>query len=279
MTHFTTLLALALAALSCTSCERNHGDGALQAAGDWPIPARYRAERDALTRDLESERWRDRYAVIERLVADSERTGVAILLRLLEDPYPNVRVEAARALGTLGSRSESRALMASLDDENPGVRAVSAWALGELGCVEAIPAISALDGDAEDDVREKAHGALLRLGVRAIVEDLIRDLSSQNALARRDACRLLGKARCLAAAPELVALLSDAAVVGVSQSAGVTRQRVSDYAHLALLKIADEDIPFEWNASDERRKEVRDRWNVWLERTEAKIRVALDGLR
>ena len=78
--------------------------------------------------------------MIKRIVDEGARDRIPELKTLLNDPYPNVRIEAARAIGHLGSTADQSSVVAALSDESPGVRAGSAWALGELGCSAAVAA-------------------------------------------------------------------------------------------------------------------------------------------
>lgn len=258
-------------------------------SSDWVVPDRYAAEAEAVVELLESGAWRDRWSVVERLVEDGEIDGVPILLRLLrEDDTPNVRIESARALCHLGTVDEGPALIDALGDDDEGVRAVAAQALAELRDPRGIAAIEPLLEDEFDEVREYARVALVRLGSRSVVDGLRRQLRASSALDRAAACQVLAEAGSLAAAPELVSLLSDRAAVGFSQvgparggSPGddLAEERVSDHAHLALIEIAGEVVPFTWNATEDRREEIESQWKSWLRDNTEEVQQAKEDLR
>ena len=81
----------------------------------------------------------------------------------LDDPDPDLREEAARALGRLGTPEAVEALCRRLSDPASTIRIAAARALGRIGSREAIPfLIDALAGPSED-LQEAAADALGRI--------------------------------------------------------------------------------------------------------------------
>jgi len=58
---------------------------------------------------------------------------VAALVEALRDAHPEVREQAAWALGAIGDSRALDGLMSALKDSNAGVRRQAAWALGVIG--------------------------------------------------------------------------------------------------------------------------------------------------
>ncbi|HEV8331094.1 MAG TPA: HEAT repeat domain-containing protein [Steroidobacteraceae bacterium] len=112
----------------------------------------------------------DKEAGVRRAAADSlgrlkvpaSREPLQILLE--KDRVPEVRAVAAIALGRLGDRSASRALVRALDDREANVRSAAASALGEVGDVEDIEALLPLTRDSKNpEVQVAANRSLDRL--------------------------------------------------------------------------------------------------------------------
>ncbi len=90
-----------------------------------------------------------RMALIRAVGEGSNAAGVNLVLRLLADPEPQVRMAAAEALGKLRAVDAVSALCDALGRESdfgPGARAkaAAARALGEIGSPKAIPSLSAM---------------------------------------------------------------------------------------------------------------------------------------
>ena len=64
---------------------------------------------------------------------------ISQLIQQLKDPNPQVRGNAAEALGNLGDVSAVPALLEALKDEDSSVRASAAWALSILEDESAVP--------------------------------------------------------------------------------------------------------------------------------------------
>ncbi|MER7512061.1 HEAT repeat domain-containing protein [Streptomyces lavendulae] len=97
----------------------------------------------------------------------AEPAAVDLLLHLLDDPSPQVRISALSSLGFLRQPRTLRKIRALANDENPRVRAWVAIALGNSSALEpADPATSAvldqLAADADPYVRDQAAEARQR---------------------------------------------------------------------------------------------------------------------
>jgi HEAT repeat protein len=94
-----------------------------------------------------------------------EKNILEELTRLLKDPNPDVRRNAAVSIGELGVavRSVASSLTAALGDENPAVRVAAADALLELG-IDSVPVLSESLSSANVNARRSAISALGRLG-------------------------------------------------------------------------------------------------------------------
>jgi beta-lactamase regulating signal transducer with metallopeptidase domain len=91
---------------------------------------------------------------------ESEVRAAAALARRLSDESPEVRVEAARALGELGATSRGAEIVRLLRDPEPRVRLNAAHALGDLQDPATRPALEAALADPDPGVRAKAGWAL-----------------------------------------------------------------------------------------------------------------------
>ncbi len=95
---------------------------------------------------------------------------VATLSRVLKSNVPDVRAQAARALGERGARGSTDALISLLSDGEPSVRLQAAIALGRVGEGRAVPALTVLLTDADLYVSFGARVALRRIGAWNEVE-------------------------------------------------------------------------------------------------------------
>jgi HEAT repeat protein len=110
------------------------------------------------------------------------------LCRLLRsDPVPEVRREAARALGVAGSEVVE-ALVEALDDANDGVRRAAALALGRVRDPRATDAlVRALE--TRHELWQEASAALATSGDERLLERLTPLLDAQSTAVRRGAIR------------------------------------------------------------------------------------------
>jgi HEAT repeat protein len=124
---------------------------------------------------------------------------------LLDDPDMSVRQVAASALGRLGA---SEPLIAALRVPDIQVRQLATQALGQIGDPRAIePLIIALR-DSNAEVRNQVAFALVKIGGPA-VEPLISALRHPDPVVRWGAARILGSVGDARALPELERLARD----------------------------------------------------------------------
>ena len=99
----------------------------------------------------------------EALVAIG-RPAVEPLIRLLDDPDPQVRWQAVKALGAIGDAAAAPALIGALEDEESDVRWLAANGLIDLGHEALQPLLSALAyRPSSPDLLEGAHHVLEKL--------------------------------------------------------------------------------------------------------------------
>jgi HEAT repeat protein len=115
---------------------------------------------------------------------------------LREDPVPEVRREAARALGALAEASEVAvdALIAALDDPNDGVRRSATLALGRAGGPRAAEALVRTLTE-HPELWQEASAALAGTGERGSAERLAPLLEAESSHVRSGAIRAIAALR------------------------------------------------------------------------------------
>jgi len=109
----------------------------------------------------------------------------------LHNPSPNIRSNAARTLGLMGSRGSTPYLLDLLQDEDAAVRATACEALGRIGDKISIEPLVLMIQDNVEKVQDQATAAIARFGKKATVPLL-------NALTReRDKFALRAFLKCL----------------------------------------------------------------------------------
>jgi HEAT repeat protein len=122
-------------------------------------------------------------------VTDPVRQRLVALLR--EDPVPEVRAEAARALGVIGEPTESiDTLVAALDDSSAGVRRAATLALGRIPDRRAVEALAGALANRPELWRE-ASAALATTGDRDLLDRLLPLLDSESSQVRSGAVRAI----------------------------------------------------------------------------------------
>ncbi len=108
------------------------------------------------------------------------------VLERLDDPHPEVREEAARALGRIGSSEALDALVVRLQDEVSPIRTHAARALGRIGDRRAIPYLIQGLASPSEDLQEACAQALGEIGgdesARQLFQ-LFREVRSEKVLA------------------------------------------------------------------------------------------------
>jgi len=108
------------------------------------------------------------------------------VLARLDDPSPEVREEAARALGRIGSREATEELVSRLSDPFSAIRIEAARALGRIGDERALPALAALMGDLSPELRAACAEAIGGIGgeaARNVLLDALGDEADRRVLA------------------------------------------------------------------------------------------------
>jgi len=192
-----------------------------------------------------TEDWRRKSRIADAL-ADIGGPATVPLIGLLNDPNPETRREAIRALGQIAPAAAVGPLLEKLSDENINVRIEAISALGKMRSVEAVePLISVLESKTKDLSRAAAV-ALGRIGSEQAVGPLLGFLESPNWWDRTAAIDALGEVGSEDALEPLIARLK-------GEEVHVRRSIV-----VALLKIGSDRavIPLEEALRDEDR-EVR----------------------
>jgi len=157
-------------------------EAVLSALADGDAEVRHAALSLALSRMEEDEDGRRRV----------DPRFVAAFTRMLGDANPEMRGQAAMALGQSGLTAAPAALLALTSDKNAEVRQQTAQALGQIGDPKSVPALKALLQDGNADVREQAVYALSEVRDQAALEALVGALKSSDPVVRRNAAQALG---------------------------------------------------------------------------------------
>jgi HEAT repeat protein len=122
-------------------------------------------------------------------VSDEVHERLCALLR--HDPIPEVRTEAARALGVTGEPRESiEPLVAALDDPSASVRRVATLALGRIDDQRGVEALIRALAERPELWRE-ASAALAGAGDRDLLDRLLPLLDSESSHVRSGAARAI----------------------------------------------------------------------------------------
>ncbi|MFW6214038.1 MAG: MFS transporter [Spirochaetota bacterium] len=121
----------------------------------------------------------------------SDDIAVEQVIERVNDPDPEVREEAVRALGRLRSREAVDALIDLLSDRTTSNRVQAARALGRIGDERAVEALVEAMQGASDELREACAAAIGEIGgdasVRFLSELLRRDVSDSVAASGAEA--------------------------------------------------------------------------------------------
>ena len=118
---------------------------------------------------------------LRRIEDASDGRGFGDIIARLDDAEPEVREEAARALGRIGSSEAVDALIARLSDPASTLRADAALALGQIGDARAIPALVESLATPSSEVQEACARALGDIGGREAIRHLLRLLDEKRA--------------------------------------------------------------------------------------------------
>jgi HEAT repeat protein len=113
-----------------------------------------------------STEFRGRHLIVRALGAIGLREATPAVIEALADSNADVRRAAAQALGGLKDERSVNALIAALDDAEPGVRISVAMSLGSLRDARAVPRLIDRLKDSDESVRIFAAVALGDIGDR-----------------------------------------------------------------------------------------------------------------
>ena len=128
--------------------------------------------------------------------AASGAIALSDIVHRLDDPDAEVREEAAKALGRIGSADAVDALLRHLTDPFSAIRPAAARALGRIGDPRAVEPLVASLADRSEELQEACCQALGRMGAREALGPLLGLLSEERsdrvAAAAGDAMSRLG---------------------------------------------------------------------------------------
>lgn len=129
--------------------------------------------------------------------------------KLLQQKHQDVKEEAVRTLGEIGTSEAVPALIQTLQDKDADFssRCMAVWALGEIGTSEIIPVLIQTLQDGE--IIREAASALGRIGTSETISVLITTLENKDGKCTREAARALGEIGSSEAVPALIQTLQD----------------------------------------------------------------------
>lgn len=163
--------------------------------------------------------------------------GNAVLINLLQDRDPEIRVQAAKVLGDAKMKTGVEQLIALLTDDNPRVKLYATQALGRMSAKEAMqPIIVMLEKNNDEDVYLRQAGAiaLARIGDEKTLANLVSHPSEAVRIAAVVALKKL-------ASPALAKFLSDTSEFVVTNAArAINDDELVKDALPTLAKLLDE---------------------------------------
>jgi len=193
-----------------------------------------------------------RVAAIQKVAATNDTSAVDWLLEAFHDRDGQVPVEAAAALGKLGSPRAVPVLIAAFKDRDDYIRWAAGDALARIGKPAVEPLITALR-DPLPTARDQAIRALGQIGAVAI-PPLVQALRSPLRLVRETAATALGG---IAAEESVTALL---------RALEDRELGVRDHATQALIKVGKLAVPGLLHVLSHAKPDVRQRAGAALEK-------------
>lgn len=166
-----------------------------------------------------------------------QRYTVPPLLKLLEDKKPQIKQNAAWALGFCGDDSIAAYIQALLKDKNTAVRREAVLALKRLGAAQSVPAlVEALKTETDQDVKYDLARALGTLGDQSAVFTLSTLLTREKSWYVKSGCvEALGHI----GSDKAMNILAKILVTDAGEDATWTRTK----AAWALAEIGEKSIP------------------------------------
>lgn len=157
------------------------------------------------------------------------------LIEALKDESPNVKDAAAIALGELRDSRAVEPLIAQLAD--PTAQQVAAWALAMIGDRRAVePLVDAMHNSEDPNMRGMAARALGKLGLPEADRVVLDGLADQEEGVLIEVIRVLGERRCLTALPHLEKLFESSDMPRVKLACAVALARCEQgEAYLSFL--------------------------------------------
>ncbi|MDZ8239416.1 MAG: HEAT repeat domain-containing protein [Nostoc sp. ChiQUE01a] len=144
-----------------------------------------------------------------RAALGEKKAAITGLIKLIEDPDPNMRSSAASALSKIGSKSAITRLIKLIKDSDSNVRSSAASALSKIGSKSAITGLIKLIEDSDSNVRLIAALHLGQIGSKAVISQLIKFIEDSDSNVRFIAADALGKIGSEATIPRLIKLLEN----------------------------------------------------------------------
>ena len=179
-----------------------------------------------------------------------EQKEIKRLIKQLGHKNSDVRMTAAGALGSIGSKDAVPALIQALQDEHVDVRVLAAGALGSIRSEDAVPAlIPAFQNDQNVRVRHRVADTLGSIGSEDAVPTLIQALQDQDAegFVRMTVAGALGSIGSKDAVPALIQALQDQdkwVRVNTAEALGKIGSEDAVPALIQLLQGSDEDVDY-----------------------------------
>ncbi len=108
--------------------------------------------------DIEEREW-----AVEFLIAERSEEAAQALMKAVSDPAPEIRIAAIQGLAIMEARSGLQHVLSSLNDSHPEVRRNAAIAVGALGNAENLADLQSLTADADAGVVAAAEMAMTKL--------------------------------------------------------------------------------------------------------------------
>jgi HEAT repeat protein len=196
----------------------------------WWVANRDKTRRQWLIDSLSLEGYAGKRLALKKLAEMSSKSAIPAIVRVLDDPLPELRLEAALALGRLEATAAVDRLADLLEsDSEISVRRGAARALGQIGSEKALLPLAKTAAQKDALLRIEAASALLLRAPGQALPVLHSLLVEGNEHARLFAVSRLGDLRRAESVPHLARLLG-------------TQEPSAEEAHKALQKIVGKDL-------------------------------------